>query len=55
MCQKCDDGFCSRHMTSMRFWVDFVPQLTDWREDEQETREAELSRVDFDSPYLDAA
>ena len=55
MCQRCDDGYCPLHMGSTRFWLDFNPQWTDWREDELEAREADLSRIDFESPYLDAA
>ena len=44
-CVKCQMGV----------WPYDRERLADWREDELEQREADLSRIDFESPYLDAA
>lgn len=51
MCARCDEGYCPRHMWSAMHWLDIAPFWTDWREDEQEQRERDLSRVDFEEPF----
>ena len=55
MCQLCDEGYCARHMGSTRFWLDFFPQWTDWREEEQEAHERDISNPDFLKQYVEAS
>lgn len=53
MC-SCDFNYeCAK--CAMGVWPYDRERLADWREEEIEKREQELSRHDFDSPYRDAA